>query len=91
MPILSHVANITIFYNNMLNIVARRPCLCHNNYRKSSLTSPCICSYTFQNGEIMLHGSNFVVVFYEAIQTTFNCTRIGRVGDALDLKAVPVL
>lgn len=39
----------------------------------------------------MLYGSNFVVVSYEAIQTTFNCTRIGRVGDTLDLKAVPVL
>ncbi len=36
----------------------------------------------------MLYGSNFVVAFYEAIQTTFNCQRIGRVGDPLDLKAV---
>jgi hypothetical protein len=43
---------------------------------------------TIQNGDLMLYGSNTVVVFYETFRSSYSYTRLGRVEDPSDLSRV---
>ncbi len=36
---------------------------------------------TIQNGELMLYGSNTLVLFYKGFSTTYNYTRIGKINN----------
>jgi hypothetical protein len=38
-----------------------------------------------RNGDLMLYGTNTVVVFYETFDSSYAYTRLGRVDDAADL------
>jgi hypothetical protein len=40
---------------------------------------------TIRNGDLMLYGTNTVVVFYETFESSYAYTRLGRVDDATDL------
>jgi hypothetical protein len=40
---------------------------------------------TIRNGDLMLYGTNTVVVFYETFDSSYAYTRLGRVDDAADL------
>lgn len=40
---------------------------------------------TIRNGDLMLYGTNTVVVFYETFESSYAYTRLGRVDDAADL------
>ena len=41
---------------------------------------------TINAGDIMLFGSNCVVVFYETFKTSYSYTRIGKIKNVADLK-----
>ena len=43
---------------------------------------------TIHNGDLMLYGSNTVVVFYETFRSSYAYTRLGRVEDPSDLSRV---
>src|SRR5215218_3393707 len=40
---------------------------------------------TIRNGDLMLYGTNTVVVFYETFDSSYAYTRLGRVDEAADL------
>ena len=40
---------------------------------------------TIRNGDLMLYGTNTVVVFYETFESSYAYTRLGHVNDAADL------
>jgi len=43
---------------------------------------------TIRSGELMLYGSNTVVIFYETFRSSYTYTRLGRVDDPDDLSRV---
>jgi hypothetical protein len=43
---------------------------------------------SIQTGDLMLYGSNTVVLFYESFPTTYTYSKIGQVDDHAGLKAV---
>jgi hypothetical protein len=43
------------------------------------------CPGTIEAGDIMLYGSNCVVVFYETFNTTYNYVKIGHISDSGEL------
>lgn len=55
-------------------------------YIDSSLPTASSNPGTINAGDIMLFGSNCVVVFYETFKTSYSYTRIGKVKDASHLK-----
>lgn len=50
-------------------------------YMDQSLPSASETIGTIQNGDIMLFGSDCLVVFYESFQTSYTYTRIGKISD----------
>lgn len=50
-------------------------------YMNQSLPSASETIGTIQNGDIMLFGSDCLVVFYESFQTSYTYTRIGKISD----------
>lgn len=55
-------------------------------YIDSSLPTASSNPGTINAGDIMLFGSNCVVVFYETFKTSYSYTRIGKVKDTASLK-----
>lgn len=43
---------------------------------------------TIRNGDLMLYGTNTVVLFYETFTSSYAYTRLGRVDEAADLPRV---
>ena len=55
-------------------------------YIDSSLPTASSNPGTINAGDIMLFGSNCIVVFYETFKTSYSYTRIGKVKDTASLK-----
>ena len=55
-------------------------------YIDSSLPTALSTPGTINTGDIMLFGSNCIVVFYETFKTSYSYTRIGKVKDSASLK-----
>lgn len=55
-------------------------------YIGSSLPTALSTPGTINAGDIMLFGSNCVVVFYETFKTSYSYTRIGKIKDFTNLK-----
>lgn len=63
----------------------------YNNNEKvaglpSSLTTIATNPGMIQTGDIMLYGSNSIVIFYETFSTSYSYTQIGRIDNATGLK-----
>lgn len=52
----------------------------------SRLTTTAINPDIIQTGDIMLYGSNSLVLFYETFSTSYSYTRIGRIDSTAGLK-----
>lgn len=55
-------------------------------YLDESLPSDGSCPHTIHAGDIMLYGSDCVVLFYKTFTTSYSYTRIGWVDDAAGLE-----
>lgn len=54
----------------------------------SSLTTSASSPGTIHAGDIMLYGSNSLVLFYETFSSSYSYTRIGQIDNPAGLKAV---
>ncbi len=61
----------------------------HNNEKhadlKISLPSDAADRGTILNGDLMLYGSNTLVLFYKTFSTSYNYTKIGKISDPTGL------
>lgn len=57
-------------------------------YLPENLPSAASAPGTIRNGDLMLYGSNCLVLFYEAFSTSYRYTRLGRVDNASGLASV---
>lgn len=55
-------------------------------YLSSNLTNSPSNPSTIQNGDLMLYGSNCIVLFYETFRTSYSYTKIGTVDNPTGLK-----
>jgi hypothetical protein len=53
----------------------------------SSLPAQASTPPSIQAGDVMLYGSNTLVLFYKSFSTIYSYTKIGRVDQAADLQA----
>lgn len=53
----------------------------------SNLPAKAASPVSIQNGDLMLYGSNTLVLFYKTFTTSYNYTRLGRVDNPSGLAA----
>ncbi len=56
-----------------------------NNNLQSSLPTNASNPGTIQNGDLMLYGSQTLVLFYKSFSTSYSYTRLGKVDDTISL------
>jgi hypothetical protein len=61
----------------------------HEKFARLSLTVPTQASTppAIRTGDLMMYGSNTLVLFYKSFRTTYSYTNIGRVDDPTGLEA----
>ena len=69
----------------ILTMMAFSAVFCENKEIRPALAKSKI-KVTIKAGDIMLYGSNCIVVFYKSFDTTYKYTRIGRITKTKGLK-----